>query len=67
MKRYRIYCGPTVVERAAENLAAAGITVDVIGVMHVYIRSEKHPMDLVRLLKMSGFTWKDFQFLGVSR
>jgi hypothetical protein len=63
MSRYRVYCGPTIVEQVARKLSTAKVTVQCVGTAHVYVDTEKTADELLDVLGRQGFNGRDiYQF-----
>lgn len=66
MARFRVYTGPTVVQRAATALHQHGVNVLCEGTEHVYVETDKLVDELVKVLKQDvgeGFSYRDFREL----
>ncbi len=63
--RYRVYCGPTLVNRVGDALDDAGPNVYIYGSAHVFVETFLTVDELVSLLNelFSGFTARDIQEL----
>lgn len=58
MNKYRVYCGPTVVEHAAAKLRTAGLDVTLLGTEHVYVDAVSHEVVLMAL-GTTGWSYRD--------
>jgi hypothetical protein len=59
MHRFRVYCGPTIVDQVAQRLSRANVTVQCVGVQHLYVDTEKTADELLDVLGRQGFNWRD--------
>lgn len=57
MNRYRVYCGPTLVDMLADRLRANGLNVVCRGTEHLYV--EAHTPQVVLRACGTGWTWRD--------